>query len=610
MPSGFPLSNVVPEIPAQATHAGSKKDPAANDLGFLGVLMANRNELPIEKIETNQGELLAKDGQKDLVVAPDGADMVLGLSAQATMSSQTLGETEASSTSGVEVVSSPKEQTAINGLEPVNVPVIAGPDLAKIEAEVSLTKVVDGNDGSKSIMLGKVTLDTEVALDTEGAVEDLKPSTITNLAGQGNSENKTVKSAPLETVPISKQELGTTLAKLEVLPEAISALDINAETVFKTAPAIVSGSNQVMVGDQLAPLQNTTKKVAGDLASGLKTHPEMDLAGANSSPKELSVESVLALQAKRILQGQDQVQAQSSTYSKPANSAAAKASIKLENKAAKLEVLSSRAENVAPKAEAAPAAKRIDVYQPVIKPANPEIETHGTEAKKDAGEVLDPEKTTPQRAKKAISLSPKVSSPLTQNTAANYSKIETGLHSVPNVTQEFSSSNMPANMATAEATPTHNQNPVNQMPVFRQVVQGLEIMAGGTKVTLQLNPESLGKVDITLTVKDMALEVRLVAENPQAAESLQNNIHELTKSLQDKASRYHHLDIQVETKDAGRPKAENAQPDRRDQERGQERNETRDSRQQNSGNRHRPSGGNPGKGEPDYRWQQAMKEDV
>jgi len=108
-------------------------------------------------------------------------------------------------------------------------------------------------------------------------------------------------------------------------------------------------------------------------------------------------------------------------------------------------------------------------------------------------------------------------------------------------------------------------------PVFRQVVENIDMQSTGSRVKIQLNPEHLGRVEVSLVARNNVLEVRIVADNPQAAQSLQGNLHELTEGLKAKAVHYQHLDVQVESRETVRIKPEDGQPDRRDQQRGQER---------------------------------------
>ncbi len=145
-------------------------------------------------------------------------------------------------------------------------------------------------------------------------------------------------------------------------------------------------------------------------------------------------------------------------------------------------------------------------------------------------------------------------------------------------------------------------------PVFKQVVANLDLRGGESHVKIQLHPESLGKVEVALVGKGHALEVRIVADSPQAAEALQNNLHELTDGLKAKASGFHHLDVRVEVREPVVIKQDGAQQERRDQQRGQERQEGRSERDSRQDGRDRHGDRRGGKSRQDPR-QRTHKEE-
>ncbi len=71
---------------------------------------------------------------------------------------------------------------------------------------------------------------------------------------------------------------------------------------------------------------------------------------------------------------------------------------------------------------------------------------------------------------------------------------------------------------------------------------------GMQTLTLKLDPEHLGRVEVRLQAKGDQLSVRLLADNREAETALRQNIKELTDAIQEKTGKYQQVDVRVELK--------------------------------------------------------------
>lgn len=83
------------------------------------------------------------------------------------------------------------------------------------------------------------------------------------------------------------------------------------------------------------------------------------------------------------------------------------------------------------------------------------------------------------------------------------------------------------------------------------IAANFTVRQGTQTVTLQLNPEHLGKVDVRLQAQGDRLSVRLVAANREAEAALRENIKDLSDSIRDKTGKYQQVDVRVELKSQG-----------------------------------------------------------
>ncbi|PID80536.1 hypothetical protein CSA17_04080 [bacterium DOLJORAL78_65_58] len=108
--------------------------------------------------------------------------------------------------------------------------------------------------------------------------------------------------------------------------------------------------------------------------------------------------------------------------------------------------------------------------------------------------------------------------------------------------------------------------------VSRQVVDHLRSTMAGEKLTLRLNPEELGQVEIHLHALDEKLTISLSAESKQAETALKEGSRELADSIGEKSSRFNLVEVRVATgsrQDQGRNETQQDDP-RRERENGQD----------------------------------------
>jgi flagellar hook-length control protein FliK len=103
--------------------------------------------------------------------------------------------------------------------------------------------------------------------------------------------------------------------------------------------------------------------------------------------------------------------------------------------------------------------------------------------------------------------------------------------------------------------------------VIRQLAGGLEGTRGNEKVTLQLNPEKLGQVEIHFQARGNDLNIVITASGTEAEQALREGARELSEAIADKSGRWQQVDIRVENRSHDQDKNEARQDNRRDQSR-------------------------------------------
>ena len=81
---------------------------------------------------------------------------------------------------------------------------------------------------------------------------------------------------------------------------------------------------------------------------------------------------------------------------------------------------------------------------------------------------------------------------------------------------------------------------------------------GMQTLTLQLEPDHLGKVEVHLVARGDRLSIRLLADNREAETALRQNLRELTDAIQQKTGKYQQVEVRVELKSQDDPGQKNA----------------------------------------------------
>lgn len=123
----------------------------------------------------------------------------------------------------------------------------------------------------------------------------------------------------------------------------------------------------------------------------------------------------------------------------------------------------------------------------------------------------------------------------------------------------------------------------------QQVLRQISIPASGVgevkRLSVQLEPEHLGRVEVRLTATANRLEVILQAESPAAAQALRDGAQELARTLGGKLDgRWQHVDVRIVEHTAGGRGADDADQADRDRSGG------RDGRHDQSGRRRQHAG--------------------
>lgn len=104
--------------------------------------------------------------------------------------------------------------------------------------------------------------------------------------------------------------------------------------------------------------------------------------------------------------------------------------------------------------------------------------------------------------------------------------------------------------------------------VAEQISRGLQAGKGEETLTIRLNPEELGQVDVDLRAVNDRLTITLRAGTPEAEQALRSGARELTDSIIERSGRFQHVEVRVESRDGGTLRAE--RPDDRNQDQKQD----------------------------------------
>jgi len=101
--------------------------------------------------------------------------------------------------------------------------------------------------------------------------------------------------------------------------------------------------------------------------------------------------------------------------------------------------------------------------------------------------------------------------------------------------------------------------------VLQQLSSTLDGKVGNEKVTLQLNPENLGRVEISFNAGGNDLDIVITTDNHEAEQAIREGIRELAEGIAAKSGRWQQVDIRVDQRSQDPGKNESRQDGRREQ---------------------------------------------
>lgn len=125
---------------------------------------------------------------------------------------------------------------------------------------------------------------------------------------------------------------------------------------------------------------------------------------------------------------------------------------------------------------------------------------------------------------------------------------------------------------------------------------------GVQTLTMNLEPDHLGRVEVRLQARGDQLSVRLVAASPEAESAMRENLKDLTEAIQTRTGRYQQVEVRVELKESQEqdpdpsdedPRDSQGQDSKQDQEPGTDSDNETD---RNPDHRVETKSGSPGQG--------------
>lgn len=111
---------------------------------------------------------------------------------------------------------------------------------------------------------------------------------------------------------------------------------------------------------------------------------------------------------------------------------------------------------------------------------------------------------------------------------------------------------------------------------------------GVQTLTMNLEQDHLGRVEVRLQARGNQLSVRLVAASPEAESAMRDNLKDLTEAIQTRTGRYQQVEVRVELKETQEPDRDPADEEQRQfkgQDSDKEQSRKDDPENQASGNR-------------------------
>ncbi len=161
-----------------------------------------------------------------------------------------------------------------------------------------------------------------------------------------------------------------------------------------------------------------------------------------------------------------------------------------------------------------------------------------------------------------------------------------GIDSVTSETQEKAETEIAKILSgSRQTTPTLNRNIRGQ--VLQQVVDHLQEEMGKEKLTIRLNPEKLGPVEVLFQTDGDNLKIVMSAGGSEAEKALQEGTRELSDSIANKSPRWNLVEIRVDNRAQDQGKQESRNDSRREkqgQNEKQPQHERRDNHQADNRN--------------------------
>jgi flagellar hook-length control protein FliK len=111
--------------------------------------------------------------------------------------------------------------------------------------------------------------------------------------------------------------------------------------------------------------------------------------------------------------------------------------------------------------------------------------------------------------------------------------------------------------------------------VVRQFSSQLANVAGQEKITIKLNPESLGQIELNFEARDDNLKVVITANTHEAEGAMRESLKELTDRIVERSSRFSHVDVRVEVREGNDTRHDSKQDQKQDGKQDQKRDQGR-----------------------------------
>lgn len=144
---------------------------------------------------------------------------------------------------------------------------------------------------------------------------------------------------------------------------------------------------------------------------------------------------------------------------------------------------------------------------------------------------------------------PSGNSQMMQQPQSEWQSRSTVIRREPTDSQSITMTQFVENMmqAVSEETGTQSSNPVQMFQIVNQVVEQIRthMQDGSTTMEMQLNPESLGKVLLSVTNKDGVMTASFTVQTTEAKEALESQMQVLRENLEQKNLKVEAVEVSV-----------------------------------------------------------------